>query len=279
MKNLIVIFFFLVSVSLFAQVEIKINDQVKIDRLYAGVLAGPEFSTDSLFADKYVTLRFGVMGTYQPVKWIALKSAVMYQVEPQRQPLSIIQYWMMINPIEKLSLEFGSMGTLATEQRPHPVSAGGQFETGTEALIAPGAINAKLKYSFDKDTKAGFGIATRANKPEYSGMIAYKQFKISAWYSEFNENLGVVATVNAKTFSSNLVYSNQIVSNNVNLNLSEDGTISFYADNGYNLSTKKIISGEYGLIKGFESSYIKGLFGIAHRYTTGEIVGYLFVHI
>lgn len=271
--------------SSFAQIKFRVNEEVNIEKLYVGMLAGPQFSIDSLSVRNYGTIRFGAMGTYQPYKWFALKSFAMYQFEPGNEEQKMVQFWAKITPCEKLSIEFGNMATLVTEQRPHPVSGDGQFETSSEAQIPGMAMNAKAKFEVNSNIKAGIGVAVRNNKPEYSAMVEYKKIKISGWSAEKNTNdtihqSGIALTINFDRLYSTLVYKQgQIISDILVVKISKDKTISFYADNGYNLNTKKLTRGEYGFLKSFDSQYIKGLFGIGYQYETRNVVGYIFIHL
>ena len=79
-----------------------------------------------------------------------------------------------------MDLEFGSVTTLPSEQRPDPISADGHFETWSEASIPGGALNVKIKYQILENLQAGVGIAMRNGLPEYSGKInLYNVIKVS----------------------------------------------------------------------------------------------------
>lgn len=256
------------------------DSTVMMDKIYAGILSGSECSTDSLYASTFTNVRFGAMGTYQPAKWVAVKAWAMYQGETQTAPWHLQQFWCKFTPTKKLSIETGNMATLVTEQRPHPVSGEGQFETFSEAQIAGMALNAKIKYTFTSDIKAGVGIASRKDKPEYSVMLSYKNVKLSAWYAEYDQKLGTALTLSFKRVYSTLVWKqDQIISDILSINLNKDKSISLYSDTGYDLSKKDIVRGEWGFLKTFDSKYIKGLFGLGYKHETKTVNGYIFVHL
>ncbi|MEI7564037.1 MAG: hypothetical protein WCJ39_10875, partial [bacterium] len=248
------------------------DSTVVVNKLYAGSLSGSSFSTDSLHASSFSNVRFGAMATYQPTKWFAVKTLTMYQAETKIASWHIQQFWLKFTPTKKLSIEAGNMATLPTEQRPNPVSAGGQFETFSEGQIVGMTLNAKVQYAFSSDFKAGAGIAARNNKPEYSGMLSYKTVKLSGWYSQYNKKVGSALTLDFARVYDVLVWKqDQIVSNLFCLKLLKKADISLYVDAGYDLAAKKLVRGEGGLLKNFESKYIKGLFGLGYQYETKTI--------
>ncbi|MFA6256653.1 MAG: hypothetical protein WC606_05785 [Candidatus Absconditabacterales bacterium] len=284
MKKLIItIAFAAISMMSFAQltkIPVTKDSTIMMDKLYVGMLSGSEFSTDSLYASTFANIRFGVMGTYQPAKWIAVKAWAMYQGETQKAPWQMQQFWLKLTPNKKLSIEAGNMATLPTEQRPHPVSGDGQFETFSEAQIVGMALNAKIKYTFTSDIQAGAGIAVRKDKPEYSGMVNYKKVTLSAWYAEYNQKVGTALTLHFTRVYSTLVWKqDQIVSEILVIHLNKDKSISLYADTGYDLGKKDIVRGEWGLLKTFKSEYINGLYGLGYNHETNTVNGYLFLHL
>gem|GEM_PF-1060355 len=275
--------FICLSITAKAQIEnIKLttDSSVTIDRVYAGILSGTQFSTDSLYASTFANMRFGAMATYQPTKWFAVKTWAIYQAETKTTPWHMQQFWFKFTPTKKLSLEIGNMATLPTEQRPHPVSGNGQFETFSESQIVGMALNAKLKYAFTTDITAGAGIALRKDKPEYSGMLNYKIVKLSGWYSQYDKKVGAAVNIDvARVYDTFVWKQDQIVSNIFCLKILKKANVSLYADTGYDLAAKKLVRGEGGLLKNFESKYIKGLFGLGYQHETHTVNGYLFVHM
>lgn len=260
--------------------DIKINNQITIDKVYAGSLSGTMFSTDSLYASGFTGVRFGAVGTYKPASWISFTTYGMYQAETGGKSWSLQQFSMKLMPIAKLSIEVGSMSTIPTEQRPHPVSGNGQFETWSESSIPGGAINAKVKYQFNKNFQLASGVALRNNLPEYSGRITYKKVQVSGWYSEWNKKFGTALTLDLPRVYNTFVWKqDQTIANILVVHIIPSKGISLYSDNGYNFQTKKLVRSETGVLKTFESKWIKGLFGLGYNYEHHTVNGYLFVHL
>ena len=100
----------------FSQIkDVKINDEVTVNHIYAGAISGTYFSVDSLKTTNFVNLRFGAMGTYKPAKWISFRAFGMYSMQTKTDPFSITQFWLKLTPTKKLSLELGNTATLPTE--------------------------------------------------------------------------------------------------------------------------------------------------------------------
>lgn len=282
MKKLFVLFVMLsISICSFAQItDIKVSDEVKIDRIYAGSLSGTMFHADSLYATGFTGVRFGAMGTYRPASWISFSSWAMLQVDGGAKSWNLQQFYITLNPTKKLTLQVGSMATLVTEQRPHPVSGNGQFETWSEATIPGGSLNAKLKYDFTSDFQLAAGIAVRSNMPEYSVRLTYKKVKLYGWYSACDSTLGAAATVDFGRVYSTLVYKpDQTIADVLVIKLSKKHDISIYSDVVYDFQKKDLVRAELGLMKCFESKWIDGLFGFGWDQKKKCFNAYLFAHL
>ncbi len=257
------------------------DSSLVIDRIYAGSLSGTMFNNDSLYATGFTGVRFGTMATYKPASWISFSSWAMLQFDGGAQSWNLQQFWMTLNPSKKLTFQIGSMATLVTEQRPHPVSGDGQFETWSEATIPGGTLNAKLKYDFTSDFQLAAGIAVRSNMPEYSARLIYKNIKLYGWYATADSTSGIAASI--KLFdrvSSTLVYKpDQTIADILVIKVSEKHNLSLYSDMGYSFTEKDLVRGEWGILKGFDSKWIDGLFGLGYQYESKSIAGYLFVHL
>ena len=187
MKKITVAAFFALisSVSnLFAQMEnIKVDEEVTINQLYAGALSWNSFSIDSLSAVNTTNFRVGALATWRPSSFFAIKAMSVYD-RSNKTAWAMNQYAVVINPTKALTISLGNMGTLVTEQRPLPTSAGGQFETWTESKIPGMALCAKASYKVDDNMTIGAGVAQRNGMAEYQIKIGYKKIVASAFYNE-----------------------------------------------------------------------------------------------
>ena len=177
-------------------------------------------------------------------------------------------FWFNFTPVKNLSINAGYAATLATEQRPHPLTGDGQFETFSEAQISGGAYN--IKIVANNLGKFGFGacIAYRDNGMEYQGMLKYDWLKVSAWYDS-NQKVGSAITMNlSRVYNVTSWRQDEVIANILCIKLGKDKDYVVYSDNGYDLNTKQIVRAETGFLKNFSSSYIKGLFGLGYKYET-----------
>lgn len=282
MKKLFALFI-LVSISIlsFAQItDIKVSDEVTIDRVYAGSLSGTMFHADSLYTTGFTGVRFGAMGTYKPASWISFGSWALVQVDGGSDAWSLQQYWMTLQPTSKLSFTFGSMASIPTEMRPHPVSGSGQFETWSQSQIPGGGLGIKTKYQFTKEFELASGVVLREDKPEYSARLTYKKFQLTGWYSTIDSTSGIAASLTHGRVFSTLVYSpDQTIADVLVITLSKKQGIKLYSDMGYSFVEKDLVRGEWGLMKTFDSKWIDGLFGLGYRHEAKSVAGYLFVHL
>lgn len=187
---------------------------------------------------------------------------------------------MTLNPTSKLTLQIGSMASIPTEMRPHPVSGNGQFETWSQSQIPGGGLGIKAKYQCTKDFELASGVVFRGTMPEYSARLIYKKFQLTGWYSTLDSTLGVAATVDIGRVFSTLVYRHdQTIADVLVITLSKKQGIKLYSDMGYSFVEKDLVRGEWGVLKGFDSKWIDGLIGLGYQYESKSIAAYLFVHL
>lgn len=277
----IVIIIMVFSMSGYSQIVntyVTKDSSIVIDKVYAGILTGTTFSKDSLSALGSTNVRTGAMGTYTMTKWLSVSSLAMLHIDGTLKTYSLEQAYLTIKPTKKLKLGLGSASTLPTEQRPHPLTDAGHFETWTETQIPGKALSGKVKYQVSKSFEVGAGIAVRKRSGEYSGRIRYKKIQLCAWYSEYNKKLGTALTIDIKPISSVFVVKqDQIVADKLIVELPKD--ILLYSDMGYDLKSKKMLRGEWGILKTFDSQWVKGLWGLGYNNEAQGINAYLFVHL
>lgn len=280
-KLFVMIAFVVISVSSFGQItDIKISDEVTIDKIYAGSLSRSMFYTDSLYVTGFAGVRFGAMATYKPAKWISVSSWAIVQTDAGASPWSLQQFYTTIRPTQKLCVQFGSMASIPTEQRPHPVSGNGQFETFSEAQIPGGSLGVKAKYQFTKDVQLAAGIVSSKELPEYSARVTYKKAQLSSWYSVCDSTMGTALTLDFTGVYSTLVFKqDKSISDVLVIKVSKKYDISLYSDMGYDFHKKTLVRGEIGVIKCFDSKWIHGLFGLGYQSESKAITATLFVHL
>lgn len=267
----------------FAQIEnIQLSKTVTVDKLYAGMLSGVNFSVDSLHVKTFAGVRLGALVTWRPSKYIAVSSMGVHQLEAGSSSWTTAFFHITVNPIEALTISIGNMGTLATEQRPYPASAGGQFETFTEAQIPGAALCAKASLMVVKDKLSiGAAIAERNGKAEYQLNVSWpKKFTVSAFYDDWNKEFGTAVSANFWRISEVFVWrQGNVVSNLFQLHLGRDRDWNLYSDTGYDLAKGKLVRGEWGILKEFSSKHAKGLIGPGYCHEDRSVYCYLFVHL
>ncbi|MCX6822881.1 MAG: hypothetical protein NTX91_02695 [candidate division SR1 bacterium] len=254
------------------------DSTVIIDKIYAGVLAGGQFRTDTVSNDAFVTARLGAMGSWRPTKWFAFRTWGIYDLNLANS-FTLEQCWIDFTPSKKLSIQGGYMATLATEQRPNPATGDGQFETFGEAQIPGGTYNIKIEA--DNLGKFGFGacLAYRVKGLEYQAMFKYSWLKISGW-RDYNGKFGSAMTLDlSRVYNVTSWRQDQVIANFLCVKMGKNKDYQLYSDNGYDLQAHKLVRSETGFLKTFSSTWIKGLFGLGYRYETRSINGYLFVHL
>lgn len=283
MKKLILtIAIMAVSVMSFAQItDVKVDSTVTINKIYAGVLGGGQFMVDTMNNDKFVSMRFGAEATWQPTSWFAIQTYGMYHMEGANSFNE--GFNIKLNPVKKVRIQAGYLATLATEQRPHPVTGDGQFETFTEAQAPGSAYNVKVVA--DNIGKFSFGGCLAYRKGlEYQAMFGYDWMKVSGWYTSDKKFGSALTLAFSRVYNVSTWRQSQVVANFFCLKLGEHKDYQIISDNGYDLKNHKLVRSETGFLKTFESPNIlnkfciSGLFGITYKHETKSVNGYLFLH-
>ena len=284
MKKILITLTFILALSAtkaqITNIKVPGDSTIIINNTYAGILASSNFSADSLSVAKTSSIRFGFKATYSPFKWLSIISTEAYQTDIKNQILVINQFWFKLK-FGAISTEAGYMPTLATESRPTPASADGQFETWTEASIPGMGLGMKVKYNFNNyNSYIGAGVSQSNNAPEYHLRYSSPHFKASIYYNDFSRKFGTSTVVDVKRLYDVTVFSqDNRIANLACFKLDRRNKIDWFCDSGYGIKEKKIIRFESGLLKNFSGNYLKGLFGLSYCKETKSFKGYLFIHI
>jgi hypothetical protein len=251
------------------------DSSVVIDKVYVGMLSGTAFNTKTLKTTSFVTARFGAMASWHMTKHVSVRSFGMLETDLTR-PWGIQQFYVHVAPTKHWSLTFGQMATPSTEQRPHPVSSGGQFETSTQAKIPGGAPGIKIKYT--GAITVGAGLAVRNGSAEYHAMCAKGAHTFSGYYRTSDKQKGFAYTYDGTKLYSVIVYiPRALLGTTTVLRFKND--VAVFADVGYGLDQSKLTRMEGGCIKRFKSKWVKGLFSLTYDYKTTCVNGYVFIHL
>lgn len=263
----------------FCQIEnIKINDEITVNKVYAGMLSGTMFSLDSLSSSSFVNIRMGSEMTYKPSQFISLHAWGIYQSDATNWYAT--SFWTKINPSKKWDIQFGKLATLATLHRPHPVTSGGQFETWTQSQSPSGSLGVKTNYSFGEKITIGAGIFQRNKQAEYQLDLTIASLKITGYYTKYSDQFGVVTTLSLDRLYSTIAWKqDQVLATTTVYKFGYQKDLQIYTDQGYDLNINKLVRSETGIIKLFSSQWVKGKLAMGYNWENNTINGYLFVYL
>lgn len=266
----------------FGQIEninVTKDSSLVIEKLYVGAVGKTIFSTDSMSVANCGHIRLGVAVRWDMSPWLSLNTYYMYQVETQNS-WGLGQFSLKVKPCKKWTIEFGQMATISTQQRPHPVSGAGQFETWTEAQIPGSALGIKTTYAPNKNLSFGVGIAVRSKQPEYHANVSYKKLTLSGYYGAADQKFGMAFSYSGTNVWTTIVWKqDKVIADRFGCKLSKKHNICLYSDFGYDFEQQKIARGEAGIYKVFAGKHWSVLPVLGYNYQERAIRGYLFVHI
>ena len=270
-----------ISVQGFGQIEniyLTNDSSMVMNRIYAGTLSGTFFSMDSLYNTNFVNVRFGAQATYKMNKTFSFSIWSFYQVDKQAFYATSLN--LKIAPTKQWDIQIGKMATLATEQRPLPVTSSGQFETWSQARGPNGALGIKSSYTFDNNIGFGAGFFEREKQPEYQADLIVKKFRITGIYTKYSDQFALVSSLFLNRFYTIIVWKqNEVLANTSCITLGKEKNIEIYSDQGIDLKTNDHIRGEIGILKNFSSQWVKGKIGGGYDIKTNMLICYLFVHL
>ena len=253
---------------------------------YLGVLGGNQFRTDT--NDASVSVRIGITGNWQLSKKLAVESYGMYHLAGINS-CHAGGFNLKFSPIKNFRIQGGYMATLATEQRPNPVTGDGHFETVAEAQSPGDTYNVKVVADSIGKFSLGGCVAYRDGL-EYQAMVGYNNMKLSSWYTS-DGKLGGALTLNFyRVYNVTTWRDDNVIANFLCIKFGKDRDYQIFSDNGYdlnkeNLNKEKLFRSESGFLKTFKSISIfnvfavSGLWGISYRYEKRSINAYLFYHL
>lgn len=253
---------------------VNAQDSAITTKLYAGILARSEYRNGN--ATVSANLHVGGLATWSISKKISYTGFAAVQLA-KNGGFSVNVHFVEYRPNTKWAFVAGLMATLATEQRPHPVSEGGQFETWTQALIPGAALGVKAKRSFSENRVLGVGIATRNHIPEYHTSLTFNKVTIAGFYSTAVH--GGAVTYKAKKVYAIGVYKNAVLGNTTVLTIVPKLQIKSFWDIGYDHQEGSLKRLEFGIMKSFTVKQVGGLFSIAYDQQIRSVTGYLFLYL
>ena len=273
------------------KINVSPDSSLVINGVYAGLLNSVSMSTIELAAQHNYSFRVGAVATWQMNDLLSFHATSVYDRSNEDEFTSNNFYFKVLNRSKKLSFELGHMTTAATEIRPVPASADGQFETWTEALMPGSAMGAKIGFNSDYGSLK-IGVASRQKQAEYS-LHASKQIKNQTFHLVFalggpggNNNYTVGITHKNSKIYQVLAFREQNVDIDIsktlgyfiNYEIMQTQKVCAYLDAGYDFSNEISPRLEAGLIKNFESQLLKGLLALGYDAKKKSVQTYFFIH-
>ena len=278
-KMIIFCFFCFVSILSFSQItNIKTGDSsVVVKKVYAGLLGTTIFPLDNPIGVTHgIDLRVGAEATYKMNNYFSVSGFSALGLSD----LSLNQIHSLkvsFRASDKFKISVGKIPTpSAIYHRPSPISGGGHFEPWVLAQIPGCQTGTTLELGDSTSVKMGV-FTDHSGKPMYQIGFSLRQIiTFSAWLE--NNHYGKVFTVKNKkgSFSTTFVVTDEIMAN---LLLFPVFRLNFYSDLGFSIIDKKLIRGEWGILKIFPGELLSGIIGFGYSQEIRGVKGYLFIHL
>lgn len=277
-RNFLVVILLLVLPVAKAQIEnIRLVDDstLVLDRVYAGVLGANNFSIDSIYRTGFVGFRVGASAKLRVTKAVSVVSFIAEDITSAGNSIGGTGFFVRVQPDTSFYMAIGHGPQVSTFlQRPHPATAGGQFETFTHRAIPGPGPGVRLVKTIKK-TSLLAGVVMINGAPEYQLGISHAGLQASVW-QQGDSLWGTAVTYESDRMKTILVVRDDLVANVVTYNLPNKYIL--YVDAGMTTDNYTVVRAEAGVLRTFQAkSYIKGLLGLGYSYELRSVRGYIFV--
>ncbi len=277
-RILIVLIVLFNAINLTAQINnIPINEEVTIDKLYAGLLSNTNLLTNTNNLHNASSIQFGARVHLKIIsETFQIRAFGVFKKSENNESHFFKSYESIFTPNKNTSIHFGVMATPTTQLRPNPTTWQSQIETNAEKTIIGGRPGIKLNYSITKNFNLSYGIHNHRDNLGHHLKMQYKQLTLSSFIehqdlffaAKWKFNQGNVLATRSKgriAFSSSIpIWSDYKI----------------YTDLEYGTDLQKFTYSEVGLRRIFpECGLIKGFLSISYNIQIKSIEGGLFIHI
>lgn len=273
-----------ISQPIAAQITKYYGDSSLAVSVYAGILNTTAFrnGTSGIGVENSYSLRVGGKFAWEASPYMTVLSFIAYDRSAGKEIIINSFSVDLHNVSGQFGLELGYMATPSTESRPHPVSGDGHFETWSESRLPGGALGAKVYFLTEKG-RISTGVGVRNNQPEYHLRYSTKNIDYGMSYASATKKFQIFGVVKTSRVYSLTAFENErgmnLVANFTNVTLSKKANVKAYFDCGYQITTNKFERLEFGVMKNFQVSYLKGLVALGYQHENKCINAYLFIYL
>lgn len=257
--------------------NIKLTEEVEVDKFYLGLLSYSNVATSDLQQSGSLSFQGGGRFKLKLVpNLLTIRSFGVLKLTNGDKVSAFTNFETIITPHKRLAIHMGVMATPTTELRPNPVTWQSQVETKAESTLPGGRPGIKVHYQLTDNLKVTYGLHNQQKVATNHLKVAYKNFSMAA----FSRN--GKATVAAKwvkdycqimvsTSGSEITYSTI---------LPAAFGLLMQTDMVYNTQTNETTFSNYALRKYFESEKnFSGFFSIGYNPANNLFQGGFFIHI
>lgn len=269
-----------ISINCSAQInDIELSDDLKLDRVYLGLVSNTGVNTTNFVMDNTVSLQSGLMLTYVLNPKVSLRSFGVLKFESNELTKGFTSYEVIYNISDKVNWHFGTVSTPTTELRPNPTTWESQTETNAQSKIIGGRTGTKINFILSSNFKISYGLFNHNGSWANHLKLEYKFIKVAGFIE--NNKTFLALDIDTKRIHSTLTLApNNHFSQSLFINFNRD--LSLLLESEYSMIEEKINYGNIALRKYFLSSNkrIKGFISIAYGpIGNNQVTGSFSIHI
>lgn len=261
-----------------SQIEnMPVSEEVRIDKLYAGLLAETRIVTASQRHHGHLTFQSGArirLTVIPEMLWI--RSFGVLRVTGGEATRSFTNFEMLLATGKKVTIHLGVMATPTTELRPNPATWQSQVETHAESTLPGGRPGIKVNYQWSKAFKIVTGVHQQNGQVAYHLKLAFDDLDISGFMSDRkflvaarrgDDKTEMVASYDEQSFAfSSIVHVLK--------------PFSFYADLAVDPRSKEWLFSKWGIRRYYEGDHdLRGFFMLNYDSLSNRFEGGFFIHL
>lgn len=184
--------------------NIELSDNVKLDRVYLGLVSNTGINTTNFEMENTVSIQSGLMLTYSLSQKVRLRSFGVLKIESNELTKGFTSYEIIYDISDNINWHFGTVSTPSTELRPNPTTWKSQSETNAQSKIIGGRTGTKINFRLSPNLKVTYGLFNHNGIWTNHLKFNYEFIKI-AGYIEKNKTF-LVLDIDTKRINSTITF-------------------------------------------------------------------------
>jgi len=261
--------------------NIRLNDSLNFEKIYAGFSSSMLVPNDSLKATSLASIRVGTAISWRLSESVSIYSHGALQWSNQYQPFSITAFVLNIDVSKRLKLALGLPPTATTFTRPHPITWKNQTESYAQSRIPGNQLGGLLQYTFSEKLRLSYSVQHLDGDTWSNHLnVTYGPLSLAGFIQENKEKfLSIRLNTNKIDWNYNYSSEQQEHASSIFYHLSK--AYAIYTDINYQIEAEDAGIMVLGVRRHLPNSKypVGGFLSVSHDFANGFTAFQLFLHL